>query len=288
MMKNLSSCLQYKNEKSIFHVHEGSTPYLSFRALDETGLFGNAFTTKFGGVSTGYLESLNLSLSKEGETEAHILENYRRIGEAAGFDPKRMVLSHQTHTTNVREATEADYGKGLTVPRDYENVDGFVTNVPGLTLVTFYADCVPLYIADPVHRAIGLSHSGWRGTVNRMGKATIEKMQALYGSRTEDLICCIGPSICRDCFEVGSEVAEVFWKEFGEERAGELLLQRNGKFYIDLWRANEFVFLDCGVRPRHIHTTNLCTHCNPDILWSHRSFGTHRGNLGAFLSLREG
>ena len=288
----------YKNKQQIFKLHEGDVPFLSFCALDETGLFTNAFSTRLGGVSEGCYASMNLTYAKPGEKPEHVLENYRRISKAVGFDMERAVVSQQTHTTNVRVVTEADYGKGVVRERGYTDVDGLVTNVPGLTLVTFYADCVPLYIADPVHRAIGLSHSGWRGTVRRMGQVTIQKMQELYGSRPEDLLCCIGPSICGDCFEVGGEVAVEFLQTFGEKHAAELIqdaahqplcssISVPEKYYVDLWRANELVFLESGVRREHVFTTNLCTRCNPELLWSHRIFGEKRGNLAAFLAIRE-
>lgn len=288
----------YKNKEPIFNLHEGDVPFLSFQALDETGLFTNAFSTRLGGVSEGCYSTMNLTYAKPGEKPEHVLENYRRISGAVGFDMERAVVSQQTHTTNVMAVTEADHGKGVVRERGYTDVDGLVTDVPGLTLVTFYADCVPLYIADPVHRAIGLSHSGWRGTVHRMGQVTIRKMQALYGSRPEDLICCIGPSICGDCFEVGGEVAEEFSRSFGEANADQLIrdalhqpLQEavsvSDKYYVDLWKANELVFLESGVTRDHIFTTNICTRCNPELLWSHRIFGEKRGNLAAFLTIRE-
>ena len=284
--------LRYKNQDQVFCLHEeGETPYLSFRRLDETGLFQNAFSTRLGGVSEGHLSSMNLTFTKPGETPEHVLENYRRLGRAAGLAPERMVLSWQTHTLNIREATEADLGKGVLRQRDYRDVDGLVTRVPGLTLVTFYADCVPLYIADPVKRAIGLSHSGWRGTVGGMGALTVQRLADLYGSRPEDLICCIGPSICRDCFEVGPEVAEAFRDAFHEHQAevvfGPFRTEAGEKYHIDLWRANELILLSAGVRRENIVTTNLCTRCNPEVFWSHRRHGEKRGNLAAFLSIRE-
>ena len=110
--------------------------------------------------------------------------------------------------------TEDDLGKGIWKERDYRDVDELITNIPGITLVTFYADCVPLYLLDPVHKAIGLSHSGWRGTVKRMGFHTLSAMGKAFGTRPEEVIACIGPSICKSCFEVGEEVVEEFRKEF--------------------------------------------------------------------------
>lgn len=262
-------------------------PYLSFPILEKTGLVKQGFSTKLGGVSQGKFATMNFTFTR-GDNRAHVLENYSRMGKALGVDVERMVLSYQTHTTNVRLVTEEDAGKGIIKERDYENVDGLITNVPGITLVTFYADCVPLYFLDPVHRAIGLSHSGWRGTVNRMGKITLEKMREAFGTRAEEVIACIGPSICRDCYEVGSEVAQEFRKGFDKRHwEGILAEKEDEKYLLDLWRANEIILLETGVKQENIQVTDICTHCNSDYLFSHRTTGNERGNLAAFLGLAE-
>ena len=141
---------------------------------------------------------------------------------------------------------------------------------------------------DPVHGAIGLSHSGWRGTVRRMGKKTLEAMNLEYGTRPEDVIAAIGPSICQDCFEVGEEVAEAFGEAFSQTDLSRLYYRKeNGKYQLDLWRANEIIFSEAGVAKENIYTTDICTHCNPQLLFSHRTVGTERGNLAAFLCLKE-
>ena len=154
--------------------------------------------------------------------------------------------------------------------------------------MTSYADCVPLYLVDPVHHAIGLSHSGWRGTVRRMGQVTMDAMKEAFGTRPEDVTACIGPSICRDCFEVGEEVAEAFADAF-DPKYRDALYRANakpGKYQLDLWKANEIIFQEAGVPKEQIHTTNICTMCNSDYLFSHRRVGEERGNLAAFLSIR--
>lgn len=260
---------------------------LTFPALEKTGLVSHSFSTRIGGVSEGRFSSMNFAFTR-GDDPAHVLENYRRMAQVLGVDMERMVLSWQTHTTNVRRVTEDDAGKGVVRERDYRDVDGLITDVPGITLVTFYADCAPLYLLDPVHRAIGLSHSGWRGTVKRMGKVTLEAMGREFGTRPEDVTACIGPSICQDCFEVGGEVIAEFAKEFDEPYHRDLFYEKeNGKYQLDLWRANQIVFEEAGVRRENIHTTDICTHCNPHKLFSHRTMGAERGNLAAFLSIKE-
>lgn len=260
-------------------------PYLSFPILEKTGLVKQGFSTKEGGVSQGKFASMNFTFTR-GDNPDHVMENYRRMGSALGVDAEKMVLAYQTHTTNVRLVTEADAGKGITKERDYTDVDGLITDVPGITLVTFYADCVPLYFLDPVQKAIGLSHSGWRGTVNRMGAVTVERMEKEFGSRPENLIACIGPSICKDCYEVGSEVAGEFMKEFDRSHWQDIMTDKgNGKYLLDLWKANELVLLKAGIKRENIQITDICTHCNSDRLFSHRTTGNERGNLAAFLEL---
>ena len=253
-------------------------------AVDHMAAHG--FSTRLGGVSEGKFATMNFTFTR-GDDPEHVMENYRRVARVLRVDERRMILSYQTHTTNIKTVTEEDAGKGIVKERDYRDVDGLITNVPGITLVTFYADCVPLYFVDPVHKAIGLSHSGWRGTVKRMGKVTLEAMAREYGTKPEDVLCCIGPSICQDCFEVGEEVIEEFKGQFKEEYWPELYYKKeNGKYQLDLWKANQIILKEAGVREEHIETTEICTRCNPQYLFSHRIMGSERGNLAAFLCLR--
>ena len=262
-------------------------PYLTFPSLSETGVVTHGFSTRLGGVSEGMFATMNLSFSR-GDKEEAVRENYRRLGKAMGFSCENLIFSDQTHTTNVRVVTEADRGKGFTRPRDYTDVDGLITNVPGLVLATFYADCVPLFLVDPVHRAIGLSHSGWKGTVGKIGKHTVELMGETYGTRPEDLVVAIGPSICQACYEVSVDVIEQFQAAFVKGDWPELFYQKeNGKYQLNLWRANELIFREAGLKPEQITTTDVCTCCNPQLLFSHRASKGKRGNLGAFLMLHE-
>ena len=259
-------------------------PLFHYPLLDETGIVRHCFTTRYGGVSEGMFSKLNLSFTR-GDVKESVEENYRRIAEAMGVPYEKIVCSDQTHTTNVRVVTEADAGTGIIRPKDYTDVDGLITNVPELTLATFYADCVPLYFVDPVHHAIGLSHSGWRGTVARMGKCTLEAMRREYGTKAADVYCAIGPSICQDCYEVSEDVAVQFEEAFSGHESEILLNKGNGKYQLDLWKANEIVLLEAGVKPEHLAVTDVCTCCNPELLFSHRASHGKRGNLGAFLCL---
>lgn len=260
-------------------------PLLSFPLLSQCDGVKHGFTTRAGGVSEGEWSSLNLSFTR-GDDERSVRENFRRVAEAFGVSPDQIVCSMQTHTTNVRRVYAADGGAGVTRPLPWSDVDGLITDEPGILLGTFYADCVPLYVVDPVHHAIGLSHSGWRGTVARMGAVTIRAMEEAFGSRPEELFCGIGPSICQECYEVSDDVAEQFLGTFEDADDRLLYPAREGHYRLNLWEANKRVLLDAGVRPEHLQITDLCTCCNPRNLFSHRFSKGRRGNLGAFLMLR--
>lgn len=260
--------------------------YLTFPLLEETGLVRHLFSTRMGGISEGYFSSMNLSYTRGDRKEA-VDENFRRIAEILGCGVEDIVCSDQTHTTNVRVVGAKDGGKGICCPRDYTDVDGLITNVPGIVLAAFYADCVPLFFVDTRHRAVGLSHSGWRGTAGRIGQRTLEAMQTEYGTRPEDVAAAIGPSICRDCYEVSEDVAKAFREAFPKPgQSGEILTGKgNGKYWLDLWRANQIVLLEAGIPQKQIQVTDICTCCNPEYLFSHRASYGKRGNLGAFLGL---
>ena len=283
---DMSLGLVYKDKRHVFDEIEKDTPVLVYPMFEETGSVRHGFSTRLGGVSEGYFSSLNLSFDRGDKKEA-VMENFRRIARTLGVQCEDMVLSRQTHTTNVRVVTEEDKGKGITRERDYTDVDGLVTDVPGICLVTSFADCVPLYFFDPVRKAIGLAHSGWRGTVGKIGKKTVELMSEKFGSDPADILAAVGPSVCMYCYEVSSDVADRFRESFDEKTWGDLFCEKpDGKYQLDLWRANQLIFRESGIREEHIAVTNVCTHCNSRILYSHRASGDKRGNLCAFLALR--
>lgn len=262
---------------------KGQALYLTFPSFTRTQAVAHLFSTRLGGVSEGIFSSMNLSYTRGDKKEA-VDENYRRIADILGSRPERFVCSDQTHTTNIRKVTEADCGKGVVIPRDYQDVDGLVTDRAGIVLATFFADCVPLYFLDVRRRVIGLAHSGWRGTAGRIGKKIIDIMTEEYGCKKEDIIAAIGPSICADCYEVSEDVAAQFEAEFGNAVlcAG----RQSGKYQLDLWKANKAVLLQAGLTPAQIEVTDICTCCNPSLLFSHRASKGKRGNLGAFLMLK--
>ena len=293
-------------EKNVRQNREGEMEYLTFPSFEATGMVEHLFSTRLGGVSRGIYSSMNLSFTR-GDNPKDVLVNYERIAAVLRCSVQDMVLSQQTHTVNIRLVTNKDRGKGIVRPLDYQDVDGLITCEKGIVLVTGYADCVPLYFLDPVHEAIGLAHSGWRGTASEMGRHMVEAMEQCFGSRPEELLAAIGPSICRDCYEVDGNAAESF-RTMSEE-SPELLEEltqsarffdwqekplrvltpgrRPGKYQLDLWLANLLILRKAGIPLDRITVTDICTCHNPEYLFSHRATGGKRGNLGAFLMLKQ-
>lgn len=288
--------LHKKNEKDILLIREHmvmdtdknpcSLPLLHYPLLDNTGIVEHCFTTRLGGVSEDIYASLNFSFVR-GDKPNAVLENYRRVAQAFGKTVDDFICTDQTHTTNILRVGKNERGCGVTKERSYTDVDGLITNETGVILSTFYADCVPLYFVDSVHKAIGLSHSGWRGTAGRMGRSTLEAMKQAFGTNPAEVYAAIGPSICADCYEISEDVAQHFYEEF-KGRENEILQNKgNGKYQLDLWKANEIVLLEAGILPEHLAITNICTCCNSEVLFSHRASHGKRGNLAAFLMLKE-
>ncbi|MHB1393981.1 MAG: peptidoglycan editing factor PgeF [Clostridia bacterium] len=258
--------------------------YLSIPAFEETGMVKHCFTTRVGGVSQGIYNSLNTSLDKEDPIE-NVRTNLELLCSAIGIDYTKLVFSDQTHEDNIRVVTKADIGKGITVPSDIENTDGLMTNIPGIPLITFYADCVSLFFLDTKQKAIAVSHSGWKGTVLKIGAKTIKQMSEVYGTKPEDCMVGIGPSIEQDCFEVGPEVAQEFRDKF-DNWADFIKPFGDDKFKIDLWKANKLMLMEAGVPEENITISGYCTKCNVELFFSYRRDKGRTGSLSAIMELR--
>lgn len=279
-------------------VNGSSIPYIRFSLFERFNSQIQAiFTTRLGGVSKGDCSLLNLSFTRGDDPEA-VLKNFGLVGLELGIELEQFVCSHQTHTTNIRQVTKLDAGKGVLKPLDYENIDGLMTNEPGICLSLFFADCVPVYFYDPVNRAIGVAHSGWKGTVNQISAKMLLCMNKAYGTQAKDVFVVIGPSICQDCYEVSEDVAVEFQKvyQIGKNDITRQDVDVNvphilskgkseGKYQLNLWEAIRQTLTNNKVLPEHIQSPDICTCCNPQILFSHRASGGRRGNLGAFMML---
>lgn len=238
----------------------------------------HGFTTRFGGVSTGHLESLNIG-TRRGDDPENVLENYRILGRELGFAPEDLVLTRQTHTDIVFAVDESHKGTGLFSP-ELPECDSLVTNTPGVGLVVFTADCTPILLWDKVTGAVGAVHAGWRGTAAQIGAKAVKAMEKHYGSRPENICAAIGPNIGMCCFETDADVPEAMVQAFGEA-AKEHIRQQNDKYYVNLKALNALSLQRAGVQS--VDVSNECTACRPDKFWSHRRVGSLRGSQGAII-----
>lgn len=269
----------------------GELVWLSFPILDRFDFLLNGFSTRLGGVSEGDTGTMNLSFSREPD-RCNVRENHERLAKAIGYRTENLVFSDQTHTDHLLEVGASDRGNGYLFPNRFHDVDGLMTDEAKVVLMTFFADCVPLLIVDPRRRAIASVHSGWRGTVGHIGEKAVQRMSERYGSDPSDLVAAIGPSICQDCYEVSADVISRFQESFPEElwpelyREGRIAEDGQRRFQLNLQRACAENFLRAGMRAENISVPDLCTCCNPQLLFSHRASGGRRGNLASVLMLR--
>lgn len=287
-MENIYHLKYIHNKKTTMIQEKEGVPFITFPKLEKYSQnMIHGFSTRLGGVSKEHLYSMNLSFTR-GDEEENVRENHRRFAKALGYDEKRLVFSNQVHLTRFHKVTKEDIGKGIAKESDIKEVDGLVTDVPGIPLITFYADCVPLFFYDPVQNVIAMAHSGWRGTVERIGEKMLHYMEKEYGCKAKDVVCAIAPSICQNCYEVSEEVALRFWEVFGKEHGDALLYAKeNGKYQLNLHKACEITLLEAGILLEHLDVTNLCTCCNPDFFYSHRASNGMRGNLAGVMMIRE-
>lgn len=292
--------MRRKADHLTWHQNNG-VEWFSFPILDQFDFIVNGYSTRIGGVSTGDVGALNLSLAREVAMHmelpeevcrANVRENHERLAAAVGYTTDALIFSNQTHTDNIRIMQDVDRGNGFVRPNEYHDTDGMMTDITGQALMTFYADCVPLLLVDPVHKAIANVHSGWRGTIKGIGTKAVRMMHEVYGSDPSKIMAAIGPSICMDCFEVSGDVAQKFQEKYDASvlkdlvRRGRLTEDGEQKYHVDLQRACMENFLVAGLKRQNISLPDICTACNKELLFSHRASFGKRGNQAAVLMLK--
>ncbi len=256
---------------------------LKFAAFERIGGVIHAFSTRIGGVSKDDFAAMNLGFGR-GDNRENVTRNYELFAEALGADKESFVTGAQDHHINIRRVGAAERGLGIWRDYDMKSVDGLCTNEPGVLLTIYCADCVPLYFIDEQKRAIGLAHAGWKGTAANMAQAMVKKMKAEFGSNAADLKVAIGPSICKECFEVDEPVAKIFMEL--PEAAKFVEDTHDGKFHIDLWECNRQFLLAAGCLSENIYVGNVCSMCESDLIFSHRRTRGRRGSNAAVLGLK--
>ncbi|MCH5212307.1 MAG: peptidoglycan editing factor PgeF [Oscillospiraceae bacterium] len=262
-------------------IKKGRISYYIIPSFQATGLVNHCISTREGGVSEGIYSSMNFRFNCDDKRE-NVTENFKRISEAIGIDYRRLVLSRQTHDDIIHTVEDSDIGNGIMFENKFESVDGLITDKPGIGLVTLYADCVPTMFLDKRQGVIATSHSGWKGTVKRIAAKTVQKLVSDYGSKPEDILCAIGPSIQLDHFEVGDEVAEIFIDSFGSDTA----VKFRDRYHVNMQLAIEKQLRAEGIPAENIDNYGICTYCNSDLLFSHRKTHGKRGNFGAIIALK--
>lgn len=258
--------------------HVGSLEYLTASALQGTA---HCFSTRFGGVSTGDLASLNLGVHRR-DVYANVVENYARLGKAVGFLPEQTVFTSQIHSDIVERVGCGECGRGLLRPVDH-GVDGLITNETGVALTVFSADCTPILFFDPQKRVIGAVHAGWRGTAAKIATKAVAAMQEQFGCRPEAIRAAIGPCIGSCCFETDGDVPDAMRRAMGAA-AAPAITQTGEKYHVDLKLLNAIQLEQAGIR--QIDIAKACTACQPQRFWSHRRVGDRRGSLAAIIMLQ--
>jgi YfiH family protein len=266
-------------------VEKEGIKYITFGIFTGTGLVKHAFTTRAGGVSAGPFRSLNMALHV-GDDPVAVVENRKMVCSALGAGLEDLVAGQQVHGTTVLAVSAAHRGRGSLSREDaIPGADGLITKETGLLLASYYADCVPVMLLDPVGRAIGLAHAGWKGTVGRIAGKAVQSMVYNYGTNPRDCLAVVGPSIGPCCYEVDAPVVEMVKESF--DRWPEMVKQTGpGRWRLNLWLANRIALAEAGVRVEHIAEPGLCTNCNRELFFSYRGQSGACGRMASLMMLK--
>jgi len=261
----------------------GDIKYVTFNIFSDTGFVKHAFTTRLGGVSQGSFRSLNLGTHVGDQREA-VLENRAAICAALGFGLDEMVAGQQVHGKRVHVVTWEDRGRGAAdLETAIPETDALITNVPGILLSSYYADCVPVMLLDPVKKAIGLVHAGWKGTAMRIACSALTAMSEAFGTDPRHCLAAIAPSIGGCCYEVDRPLVDSF-TQYGFDPGPFLKQAGESRWRLDLRGANRHTLEESGVRPGNITVTGLCTACSPEMFFSYRKSGSC-GRMASLMAL---
>ena len=241
----------------------------------------HCFTTRLGGVSTGHFSSLNLGRQKYDDPE-NVRKNHDILGSAVGYTKEQTVFPQQEHTDIIRVVDETNCGEGLFRPVP-QVCDGQITDRPGVALVTFAADCTPILLFDPVRKAIGAVHAGWRGTAQGIAAKAVDAMVREFGCVRENIQAAIGPCIGKCCFETDWDVPQAMLDALGP-KALTAITQKGEKYFVDNKFCNALWLQRAGVGGLDISPD--CTMCRPDRYWSHRVTHGERGIQAGIIMLK--
>ncbi|MCK8824662.1 peptidoglycan editing factor PgeF [Fuchsiella alkaliacetigena] len=258
--------------------------YYQIEEFVETGLVKQAFSTRLGGVSEGDFATLNLGFHT-GDKAEKVIENRKRFCKELGVDARNLVAGEQVHGDAIKIVTKQERGKGaLDQQSAIAATDALITAQPGVALSSYYADCVPIIILDPVQQVVALAHGGWKGTLKRIAQQTVLKMQEEFNSPIEEVLVGIGPSIGPCCYEVDEYVINPLQEAFAywEQLVAEV---SENKWKLDLWKSNSCQLEEIGVLKKNIIVSQICTACNTDHLYSYRAESGRTGRMASLIQL---
>lgn len=242
----------------------------------------HAFTTRYGGVSRGIYESMNLR-SNLGDDISCVRKNYEILYAALGIPEGRTAASKQVHGSTVRVIGRDDCCsplEELTV-----EADGMITDVPGIALIIYTADCIPVLLFDPVKNAAAAVHAGWRSTSLGIAGEAVRKMAEVYGSNPADIQAAIGPGIGLECYETDTAVPDAM-RRLICGNIDSLIRPCGNKYYVDLKGINRQTLIHAGLSAENIAVSSECTMCLHEKYWSHRYTGGRRGSQASVIMLK--
>jgi len=266
-------------------VTDGDLKYIEFDCLKKfSDILIHCMSTRLGGVSQGECSTLNLGFNRNDSRE-NVIKNFQLLCDSMGISSESLVLTNQVHDTKVVLIDGNDRGKGFSRKSDLIGVDGLLTVTPGVTMVTFHADCVPVFLFEPVIKAAALLHSGWRGTLKNIVSKALAAMKGIPGFYADRLVAVIGPGIGNCCFEVDEDVYRMFSDKFDNKAL--YARSDNGKHRIDLKGIIRQELLYEGLSEKNIHDSGICTKCRNDLFFSYRGDAGKTGSLAAFMQIRK-
>lgn len=279
--------MKIKKESKMIIKTEDEVTYLESSLLNSLEWLNHGISTRKGGVSEDFCSSMNLAKGKPFDADENVMENYRRFSNAVGINPDKIVSMGQVHEDNIVVVDKNHKCLGISTEFDFNNTDGMITNVNGISLFGYTADCPLVMIADDKNHVVGICHSGWRGTVKEISTKLIEKMKKEFGSSTDDMYAFIAPSICQDCFEVSEDVILEINKIIDEDKRETVYYKKeNGKYQLNLWETIKICLIEAGIKVENIELPHICSKCNTDYFFSHRHQGEKRGTGAAFIMIR--
>ena len=269
-------------ERFILNYSNNGLWYGTFTHFDKKNIV-HGISSRLGGTSKQPFSSLNLGLHT-GDEDRQVIANRQLFSQGVGVEADDIVTAQQVHRDNVVVVGLEHLGKGAQIYSEaIEDTDALITNVPGVPLLLFFADCVPVMIVDPVKKVIGIAHAGWKGTVDYIGQKTVLAMQTHFGTNPQQCLVGIAPSVGPCCYEVDDVVINKLKDKF--ENWEQLLDQKGSKWHLDLWQANRLQLEQIGVQTSNIVVSKVCTVCNSKLFFSYRAENGCTGRMGAVIVL---